>query len=98
MSFESDMAHCSRHEDKIQRYQSLIDAEENRITAETLIMAKWGNYSRLLDAMDYRSNDQLVMRALVLCANKGNIEAKQALNKLARTYAEFNAKVQEPDD
>ncbi len=98
MSFEANMSHCSRHKDKIQRHQTLIDAEEARITNETLIMAKWGNYARLLDAMDYRSNDQLVMRALVLCANKGNIEAKQALNKLARTYAEFNAEVQEPGD
>lgn len=97
MSFETDMAHCSRHEDKNQRHQELIDAEEERITNETLIMAKYGNYTRLLDAMDYRSNDQLVMRALVLCANKGNIEAEQALNKLARTYAEFNAEVQEPE-
>lgn len=93
MSFEANIDHCSRHEDKKQQHQTLIDAEENRITTETLIMAKWGNYARLLDAMGYRSNDQLVMRALVLCANKGNIEAKQVLNKLARTYAEFNAEV-----
>ncbi len=98
MSFESNMAHCARHEDKIQRYQTLIDIEEARITAETLGMARCGNYSRLLNAMDYRSNDQLVMHHLVLCANKGDFEAKQVLNKLARTYAEFNAKVQEPDD
>jgi hypothetical protein len=93
MPFEIDMLACASHEDERQRYCAAIEAEETRLTRETIALAKIGEYARLLDAMDYRDNDVLVMRALVLCANKGNVEARDALDTLARTYADLNAEV-----
>ena len=41
----------------------------------------------------YRDNDAVIFRALVLCANKGNVEARDALDTLARTWAELHAEV-----
>lgn len=74
-------------------HSDAMHAEEDRLHAETLALGRIGQYERLLDAMDYRNNDQIAMRALVLCANKGNVEARDALNTLARTWAELHAEV-----
>ena len=93
MSFEIDMLACAAHEDARQQYAARLEAEEVRIARVTLAMAKEGDYERLINAWDYRANDQVVMRALVLCAKKGNVEAAQALDTLARTYAELHAEV-----
>jgi hypothetical protein len=49
----------------------------------------------LVDAMDYRNNSAVVFKALVLCANKGDIDAAAALQRLANTYAEIHAEVAE---
>ena len=62
---------------------------------DALAQAKAGNYDRLRDAFDYRENDAVIFRALVLCANKGNVEARDALDTLARTWAELHAEVDE---
>ena len=40
------------------------------------------------DLMDYGDNAEKCMKALVLCANKGNVEAIEALQLLAHQYAE----------
>lgn len=94
MAFEIDMLACASHEDARQQYAARLAAEEAHLARETIAQAKAGNYARLIDAWDYRANDQLVMRALVLCANKGNVEAVEALNKLAATYADLHAEVE----
>jgi hypothetical protein len=91
--FETIIRDCAAHEDARQQYSERVEAEEVRIARVTLAMAKAGDYERLIDAWDYRGNDKLVMRALVLCANKGNVEAVTALDTLARTYAELHAEV-----
>lgn len=93
MAFEIDMLACAAHEDDTQRYAEALAKEEARIAADTMKLAKAGSYDRLLNAMDYYDNDTAVMRALVLCANKGNVEAIDALQTLAKTYAEFHAEV-----
>ena len=95
MSFELLMRDCATHEDQRQRYAQALEAEEVRLTRETLAQAKAGNYDRLRDAFDYRDNDAVMFRALVLCANKGNVEARDALDTLARTWAELHAEVDE---
>lgn len=95
MSFETIIRQSAVNEDRRQRYAEALEAEEVRLARVTLAMAKAGDYTRLIDAWDYRANDQLVMRALVLCANKGNVEAIDALDTLARTYAELHAEVDE---
>ena len=95
MSFELLMRDCATHEDQRQRYAQALEAEEVRLTRETLAQAKAGNYDRLRDAFDYRDNDNVMFRALVLCANKGNVEARDALDTLARTWAELHAEVEE---
>lgn len=95
MAFEIDMLACADHEDELQQYADMLAAEEARIARETIELAKSGKYDRLFNAMDYYDNDDVVMRALVLCANKGNIEAIDAMKTLAATYAEFHAEVAE---
>ena len=95
MVCEIDMLACATHEDQRQRYAQALEAEEVRLTRETLAQAKAGNYDRLRDAFDYRENDAVIFRALVLCANKGNVEARDALDTLARTWAELHAEVDE---
>ena len=94
MVCEIDMLACADHEDQRQRYAEALKAEEVRLTRETLAQAKAGNYDRLRDAFDYRDNDAVIFRALVLCANKGNVEARDALDTLARTWAELHAEVE----
>ena len=94
MSFELLMRDCAAEEDQRQRYAQALEAEEVRLTRETLVQAKAGQYDRLRDAFDYRDNDAVMFRALVLCANKGNVEARDALDTLARTWAELHAEVE----
>lgn len=94
MSFEVLMRDCAAEEDRQQRYAEALSREEDRLTRETLALARAGDYSRIFGAMDYRDNDQMVLRALVLCAEKGNVEARDALATLARTWAELNAEVE----
>jgi len=91
--FETIMRDCAAHEDARQQYSERVEAEEVRIARVTLAMAKAGDYERLIDAMDYRENYKMAMRALVLCAAKGNVEATEAVDTLARTYAELHAEV-----
>ena len=95
MAFEVDMLACAAHEDARQQYAARLEAEEVRLARETLAQAKAGQYDRLRDAFDYRDNDSVMFRALVLCANKGNVEARDALDTLARTWAELHAEVDE---
>lgn len=45
------------------------------------------------DAMDYSSNDAIVFKALIVCASNGSVEATQAIEILARTFARINAEV-----
>lgn len=94
MVCEIDMLACAAHEDARQQYAARVEAEEVRLTRETLTQAKAGQYDRLRDAFDYRDNDSVMFRALVLCANKGNVEACDALDTLARTWAELHAEVE----
>ena len=93
MAFEVLMRDCATEEDRRQSYAVRLEAEEVRIARVTLAMARAGDYERLIDAMDYRENYKMVMRALVLCAAKGNVEATEAVDTLARTYAELHAEV-----
>lgn len=95
MAFEVDILACAAHEDARQQYAARLEAEEVRLARETLAQAKAGQYDRLRDAFDYRDNDSVMFRALVLCANKGNVEARDALDTLARTWAELHAEVDE---
>ena len=95
MAFELLMRDCAAHEDARQQYAARLEAEEVRLARETLAQAKAGQYDRLRDAFDYRDNDAVTFRALVLCANKGNVEARDALDTLARTWAEHHAEVDE---
>jgi hypothetical protein len=93
MAFEVLMRDCATEEDRRQSYAVRLEAEEVRIARVTLAMARAGDYERLIDAMDYRENYKMAMRALVLCAAKGNVEATEAVDTLARTYAELHAEV-----
>lgn len=95
MASEIDMLACAANEDARQQYAARLEAEEVRLARETLAQAKAGQYDRLRDAFDYRDNDSVMFRALVLCANKGNVEARDALDTLARTWAELHAEVDE---
>ena len=95
MGFEIDMLACAANTDAQQRYNEALAAEEKRLARETLLLAKAGNYERLFSAMDYHDNDKIVMRALVLCANKGNIEARTALDTLVNTYADIHAVIEQ---
>ena len=76
-----------------QQYAARLAAEEARIARVTLAMAREGDYSRLIDAIGYRDNDKVAMRALVACAAQGNATALVAVDALARTYASINAEV-----
>lgn len=92
--YSTDPVHdASRYYDAVARYNAAMDAERERLHAETLALAKKGNYERLLSAMDYRNNDQTVMHTLVVCAAKGDADAKHAVEALARCWAEINAEV-----
>lgn len=63
-------------------------AAEDSAHRETLALARGGDYARLLSAMDYRDNDTRAMHALVLCAHQGHALAREAIDVLARTWAE----------
>ncbi len=63
-------------------------AAEDAAHRETLALARGGDYARLLSAMDYRDNDTRAMHALVLCARQGHALAREAVDVLARTWAE----------
>ncbi len=52
-------------------------------------------YETMVDVMGYRGLDRVVMRALALCAAKGNVEAQEAVAELALVYGEQNAEVDE---
>ena len=93
MAFETLMRDCATAEDRRAKYDERLEAEEVRLARETLAQAHAYRYDRLIDALDYRENHTVVMRALVLCAKKGNVEASEALDTLARTYAELHAEV-----
>ena len=95
MGFEIDMLACANNTDAQHRYNEALAAEEKRLARETMLLARAGNYERLFSAMDYRDNDKIVMRALVLCANKGNIEARTALDTLVNTYADIHADIEQ---
>lgn len=95
MGFEIDMVACANNTDAQHRYNEALAAEEKRLARETMLLARAGNYERLFSAMDYHDNDKIVMRALVLCANKGNIEARTALDTLANTYADIHADIKQ---
>ena len=79
--------------DQRQQYAARLEAEEVRIARVTLAMAKEGDYSRLIDALGYRDNETVAMRALVACAEQGNATALAAVDALARTYASVHAEV-----
>ena len=66
MASEIDMLACAAHEDARQQYAARLEAEEVRLARETLAQAKAGQYDRLRDAFDYRDNDSVMFRALVL--------------------------------
>ncbi len=94
MFYSTDPVHdAARYFDARHRYDEALEAEEVRLARETIAQANAGDYSRLIDAMGYRDNDKAVMRALVLCANKGNVEAVEVVNLLAQFWAEHNAEV-----
>lgn len=95
MAFEIDMLACAAHEDQRQRYAEALEAEEVRLTRETLAQVKAGQFDRLREAFDFRDHDAIVFRALVSCADKGAPEAKEALDTLARWYGEWHAEVDE---
>lgn len=95
MTFETIMRDCASEEDRRQRCTAAVAAEEKRLADETLAQVQAGNYDRLREAFDFRDHDETVFRALVLCANKGNVEAKEALDKLAKWYGEWHAEVEE---
>lgn len=63
-------------------------AAEDAAHRETLAFARGGDYARLLSAMDYRDNDTRTMHALVTCAQQGHVLAREAIEVLARTWAE----------
>lgn len=63
-------------------------AAEDAAHRDTLALARSGDYTRLLSAMDYRDNDTRAMHALVLCAHQGHALAREAIDVLARTWAE----------
>ena len=63
-------------------------AAEDAAHRDTLALARGGDYARLLSAMDYRDNDTRAMHALVLCAHQGHALAREAIDVLARTWAE----------
>ncbi len=76
-----------------EKYAERLAAEEARIARVTLAMAREGDYSRLIDAMGYRENEKLAVRALVACAAQGDATAAEAVDTLARTYASVHAEV-----
>lgn len=76
-------------------YDRAIAYETDRLEKETMAMAKDGDFDRLRDAFDYRDCDEVMFRALVACANKGDPDAVAAMKKLTRTYAEVHAEVKE---
>ncbi len=88
MAFEIHMAACAAHDDQRQCESDAQYAAEDAAQRETLALARRGDYSRLIDAMDYRDNDTTVMHALATCAALGHTLARQALAQLARTWAE----------
>lgn len=63
-------------------------AAEDAAHRDTLALARGGDYARLLSAMDYRDNDTRAMHALVSCALQGHALAREAIEVLARTWAE----------
>lgn len=94
MFFENLMPCFASPEALRQRYAERLEAEELRLARETLALADAGDCGRLIDALDYRENYSLAVRALVACANQGNVEAKDAVAALARTWAELHAEVE----
>ena len=68
-------------------------AAEDAAHRDTLALARGGDYARLLAAMDYRDNDTRAMHALVTCAQQGHALAREAVEVLARTWAETHTEV-----
>ena len=95
MCFEISMLACAAEEDRRQQYAARLEAEEVRLARETLALAHAGQYDRLRDAYDYRDNDALMFGALALCARMGIKEARDAIDTLARTWADHHAEIDE---
>lgn len=85
-----------------ERYYAALDAESSAyesgmkcaiemLEEETIKQVKKGDFSRLLDAIQYRDCDVVVFKALVACADKGDVGAIAAIKCLISTYAELNA-------
>lgn len=83
MSFETIMRDCAAHEDQRQRETSALEREERRLAAETLALARSGDFSRLYEAMEYRNNIELVFRALFAAASPSS---KAAIEALVQTH------------
>lgn len=100
MYYSSDpVLDAARHFDALydaaDDYDRAIAYETDRLEKETMAMAKDGDFDRLRDAFDYRDCDEVMFRALVACAEKGDADAVAAMKKLTRTYAEVHAEVKE---
>ncbi len=94
--YSTDPVHdAARYYEAQDRHAAALEAAQAHMRAETLAQAAAGNYARLMDAMDYRDHDQIVMRALMSAAAAGHQESRAALNTLATHYAELHAEVAE---
>lgn len=49
----------------------------------------------LMDAIDHRDNYNTIFNTLLLCAKKGDVDALAAIDKLAESYADMHAEVDE---
>lgn len=79
---------ASRHHEARMAESDAQYAAEDAAHRDTLALARGGDYARLLAAMDYRDNDTRAMHALVTCAQQGHALARDAIEMLARTWAE----------
>lgn len=84
---------ASRHHEARMAESDAQYAAEDAAHRDTLALARGGDYARLLAAMDYRDNDTRAMHALVTCAQQGHALAREAVEVLARTWAETHTEV-----
>ena len=95
MAFELLMRDCAAEEDRRSKRDELMQREEARLAAIAVFEARLGNYTRLLDGLSYRDNDEQVIAALMDGCKAGVPSCIAVVKALADKHGYHTAEVDE---
>lgn len=95
MAFEIHMLACAAEEDRRSKRDELMQREEKRLSAIATFEARLGNYTRLLDGLSYRDNDEQVIAALMDGCEAGVPSCIAVVKALADKHGYHTAEIDE---